>query len=83
MAANIGSLQQQLFLANRSSVKYISPTLLLATGTNGSDLSTDGGNSWKNLDQRSFNSIATSSSGKAIYLAGSAGTIFRLKLAVQ
>ncbi|MVZ61044.1 WD40/YVTN/BNR-like repeat-containing protein [Sphingobacterium humi] len=64
----------------RSCVKYISPHVLVATGTSGTDLSRDGGQTWTNISPGSFNVIAVSKSGKHIYLAGSNGNIERLDL---
>lgn len=64
----------------RSCVKYISPQVLVATGTSGTDLSRDGGQTWTNISPGSFNVIAVSKSGKHIYLAGSNGNIERLDL---
>lgn len=65
----------------RSSVKYISKSVLLATGTSGTDLSTDGGQNWKTISKASFNVLAKSKSGKHIYLAGSNGNVESLSLA--
>ena len=64
----------------RSCVKYISPKILVATGTSGTDISEDGGNTWKNISTDSFNVIAISSNKKYIYLAGSNGNIASLTL---
>jgi len=41
----------------RSGVAYINKNTLLAVGSNGSDLSTDGGKSWKNLDKENYNAV--------------------------
>jgi len=64
----------------RSCVKYISSELLVATGTSGTDISRDGGETWQNISSSSFNVIAVSSNKKHIYLAGSSGNIESLKL---
>jgi len=64
----------------RSSVKYISENVLVATGTSGTDLSTDGGQSWRNISEASFNVVAKSKSGKHIYMAGSNGNIEQLRI---
>ena len=64
----------------RSCVVHIDKTTVLATGTSGTDLSTDQGDTWENIDGTSFNVIAVSPSGKHIYLAGSNGNISRLIL---
>ncbi len=41
----------------RSGVTYINKNTLIAVGSSGSDISTDGGKSWKNLDKENYNSI--------------------------
>lgn len=41
----------------RSGVAFINKNTLLAVGSNGSDLSTDGGKSWKNLDKENYNAV--------------------------
>ncbi|WP_433896828.1 YCF48-related protein [Sphingobacterium mizutaii] len=64
----------------RSSVKYISPETLIATGTSGTDISYDSGKTWKNISTESFNVIAVSSNKKLIYLAGSNGNVVQLSL---
>ncbi len=64
----------------RSSVKYISPETLIATGTSGTDISYDSGKTWKNISTESFNVIAVSSNKKIIYLAGSNGNVVQLSL---
>lgn len=64
----------------RSCVKYISDELLVATGTSGTDISADGGNTWKLISKKSFNVIATTNKGH-VYLAGSQGDIVRLEMA--
>lgn len=64
----------------RSCVVHIDKKNVLATGTSGTDLSNDQGNTWTNIDKASFNVITKSPSGKHIYLAGSNGNISKLVL---
>lgn len=64
----------------RSCVKFIDENLLIATGTSGTDVSLDGGNTWKLISSESFNVIAVSSDKKHVYLAGSGGNIVRLHM---
>lgn len=59
----------------RSCVKYISPTMLVATGTSGTDISIDGGNTWKTISSASYNVISLSKKGKRVLLANSSGGI--------
>lgn len=67
-------------LGYRSDVLYISEKIVLATGTTGTDISYDGGMNWKNISQKSFNSLSKSSDSKIIYLTGSNGDIYQLVL---
>lgn len=67
-------------LGFRSDVMYINEELVLSTGTSGTDISYDGGMSWKNISQDSFNTIGKSSDSKTIYLTGSNGNVFKLEL---
>ncbi len=64
----------------KSAVKYVSKDLIFATGTTGTDLSTDAGKHWKNVSKESFNSLAVSKDSRAIYLAGSSGNIAKIEL---
>lgn len=54
----------------RSCVAYLTDKILIATGTNGTDWSADGGRSW-NWIGSGFNVVAKARNGKAVYLVGS------------
>jgi photosystem II stability/assembly factor-like uncharacterized protein len=41
----------------RSGVAYIDEKTIIAVGTNGSDISYDGGKTWKNLDKENYNAV--------------------------
>ncbi len=41
----------------RSGVSYIDKNTFIAVGSSGSDVSTDGGKTWKNLDKENYNSV--------------------------
>jgi len=41
----------------RSSVAYVNKNIILAVGTNGSDLSYDGGKTWSGLDKENYNAV--------------------------
>jgi len=58
----------------RSGVTYIDKNTLLAVGSNGSDLSTDGGKSWKNLDRENYNAVRAKGK-KAIWAVGANGLV--------
>ncbi|GAA4797573.1 YCF48-related protein [Olivibacter ginsenosidimutans] len=62
----------------KSCVRYINDTCVVATGTSGTDISMDGGQTWKSLSEQAFNVIAVSETGKLIFLAGEKGTIYQL-----
>jgi hypothetical protein len=64
----------------RSSVAYITEKELIACGTSGVDFSTDGGISWTIISNRSFHVVKKAKNGKAVYLAGTNGTIAKLTL---
>ncbi len=53
----------------RSCVAWISPQQLIATGTSGTDISTDGGYHWKTIG-KGFNVAAKARKGTKVYLAG-------------
>lgn len=53
----------------RSGVTYISPKILIATGTSGTDISADGGRNWKSVGGN-FNVVARARKGTRVFLAG-------------
>ncbi|WP_406827242.1 WD40/YVTN/BNR-like repeat-containing protein [Pedobacter sp. KACC 23697] len=65
----------------RSGVTYINAKILLATGTSGTDISTDGGQHWKHISDKSFNAVQKAKKGKAVLLAGNNGIIYQLDTA--
>jgi photosystem II stability/assembly factor-like uncharacterized protein len=60
----------------RSCVSYIGDGTFIATGTTGTDISSDWGKTWKLLSPQGFNSISKSNGGKLILLAGSHGEVY-------
>lgn len=50
-------------LGYRSGVTYLDKNTLIATGTSGTDISTDGGKNWKHISDISFNSVQKSKKG--------------------
>ena len=67
-------------LGFRSGVTYINAKTLVATGTSGTDISTDGGQNWKHISDKSFNAVQKAKKGKQIVLAGEKGTIYQLEI---
>lgn len=64
----------------QSCVEQISKQTYLTTGTAGSNISTDGGLNWTQIDTNSFNVCRKAKSGKLVLLAGDSGKIAVLKL---
>ncbi|MHA4895244.1 WD40/YVTN/BNR-like repeat-containing protein [Pedobacter sp. PWIIR3] len=62
----------------RSGVIYVSDKVLIATGSSGTDVSTDAGISWYNISKLNFNVIQKSKTGKLILVAGNKGQIYKL-----
>ncbi len=56
----------------RSAIVHLKANTWLATGTSGSDVSTDGGKTWRTFDTRSFNALA------GTWAVGAKGQIARL-----
>ena len=76
----MGETPNTCFGVYRSCVKYVTPEILIATGTSGTDISKDAGQTWINISTASFNVIAITSNKKNIYLAGSDGNVVSLQL---
>lgn len=60
----------------RSGAVYVDKKTIIAVGTSGSDISTDGGATWKNLDNANYNAVQAK--GKtAIWAVGPGGYVAR------
>lgn len=62
----------------RSAAAYIDPKTLVAVGTNGTDLSTDGGKTWTKIGNEDLNSVAAKGK-RAVWAVGSNGLVVKLK----
>ena len=62
----------------RSAIEYISKKILIATGTSGTDISEDGGVTWRNISSDGYNCIRRSKKGSWILLAGAKGRISKI-----
>ncbi|MBS1745607.1 MAG: oxidoreductase [Bacteroidetes bacterium] len=62
----------------RSCVAFLTPTVLIACGTSGVDVSMDGGLNWKLISGESFHVCAKAKKGTAVFLAGKNGRIAKV-----
>lgn len=60
----------------RSGITYVDKKTFLAVGSSGSDISSDGGKTWKNLDKENYNSIAAKGKN-AVWAVGANGLVSR------
>ena len=63
----------------RSGVAFIDKKTIIAVGSSGSDISTDSGKTWTNLDKASYNAVETSGK-KAIWAVGANGLVSKFTL---
>lgn len=71
---------QQSVSGYRSAVTYITKNICVATGSSGTDISTDGGKNWMNISSLNFNTIQKSKNGNLVLLTGNKGQVYRLVL---
>jgi len=64
----------------QSSVEFLNGDTFLATGTPGSNITTDGGKTWKQIETTSYNVCRKARQGKLVLLAGDGGKIGILKM---
>lgn len=62
----------------RSAVEYITDKICFATGSSGTDYSTDGGKNWKNMSKQNFNALQKAKTGSLVLLTGNRGQIYQL-----
>jgi len=62
----------------RSCIEFISRNKLIACGTSGVDISSNGGNNWKLVSTEGFHVCRKAKNGKHVFLAGANGRIARL-----
>jgi photosystem II stability/assembly factor-like uncharacterized protein len=67
-------------LGYRSAVEYITDQLCFATGSSGTDVSTDGGKNWQNISTQNFNALQKAKKGKLVLLTGNRGQIYQLEI---
>ncbi|RFZ85720.1 oxidoreductase [Mucilaginibacter terrenus] len=59
----------------QSSVEFLKGQTFLATGTSGSNISTDGGKNWRKIDDKSYNVCRKAKHGNLVLLAGDGAKI--------
>jgi photosystem II stability/assembly factor-like uncharacterized protein len=64
----------------QSCVEFIDKDTFLSTGTPGSNITLDGGKTWKKIDDRAYNVCRKAKHGKLVLLAGGGGKIGVLKM---
>lgn len=62
----------------RSAVAYVEADTVIAVGTNGTDLSSDGGKTWKKVGIEDLNAVAAKGK-QAVWAVGPKGTVAKLK----
>ena len=62
----------------RSGVTYVGKKTIVAVGSNGSDISTDGGKTWINLDKENYNAVQAKGN-KAVWAVGPKGMVVKMK----
>ena len=64
----------------QSCVEYIRREIFVSTGTPGSNITLDGGKTWKKIDDTSYNVCRKAKHGKLVLFAGNGGKIGILKM---
>ena len=65
-------------LGYRSAVEYFTDQICFATGSSGTDVSTDGGKNWRNISSQNFNALQKAKNGNLVLLTGNKGQIYQL-----
>ena len=66
----------------RSGVAYVDKKTIIAVGSSGSDISTDAGKTWKNLDRENYNAVAAKGRN-AIWAVGANGLVARFLISAK
>ncbi|KOY84938.1 hypothetical protein AD998_01135 [bacterium 336/3] len=64
----------------RSCVSYVRGDIYICAGTNGSDISKDGGKTWQSVSSEGFNTIRFAQNGKVGWAVGNKGKIFKVSI---
>ncbi|HKP69133.1 MAG TPA: hypothetical protein VJV05_07610, partial [Pyrinomonadaceae bacterium] len=68
----------QGFTGFRSAAAYIEKRTIIAVGTNGTDITTNGGETWKKLGDENLNAVAAKGK-RAVWAVGPKGLVVKLK----
>lgn len=63
----------------RSGVAFVDAETIIAAGTNGSDISLDGGKNWNKLDEGNYNSVQAKGNG-AVWAVGPRGMVAKMNM---
>ena len=63
----------------RSAVAYLNKNTIIAGGSSGLDISTDGGQTWSHISDANINALGVSKKGSLVLLTGNKGEIYTLK----
>ncbi len=66
----------------RSGVVYIDKKMILAVGASGSDLSSDGGKTWTNLDKENYNAVVARGKN-AVWAVGANGLVSKFSFSLK
>ena len=62
----------------RSGTTYVDKNTIVAVGTNGSDISRDGGKTWKKLGDENLNAVQAKGK-RAVWAVGAKGLVAKMK----
>lgn len=80
LSGNNWQLSKKPLVGFQSCVEYLGGDIFLATGTPGSNITTDGGITWTKISTTSFNVCRKAKHGKLVLLAGAGGNIGIFKM---
>ena len=62
----------------RSGVTYVNKKTIVAVGTNGSDITRDGGKTWKQIDKEDYNAVQAKGK-RSVWAVGPKGMVAKMK----
>lgn len=73
-------LAQRMPKGYQSCIAYLDKATFISTGTSGTNITTDGGKTWKQIDVSSYNVCQKAKRGTLVLLAGDQGRIAQFKM---